>query len=42
VLSSKVKDSDEIINLEGWFKRNVKLKKEIKNRKIESIVNKIP
>jgi hypothetical protein len=34
-----VKDGDEILNLEGWFKKNVKLKKEIKNKKIENIVS---
>jgi hypothetical protein len=33
-----VKDGDEIFNLEGWFKKNVKLKKELKNKKMENIV----
>ena len=37
-LNSKIKEKDEINNLDGWFKKNVKLKKEISKKKIENIV----
>ena len=30
-----IKSKDEIENLEGWFKKNVKLKKELKNDNID-------
>jgi len=30
-LNSKIKEKEEIGNLEGWFKKNVRLTKEISN-----------